>query len=85
MTGKLIGWLFGLFVLALGITNIIYGNDSDFGFFLVLLSFIFYPPIGKFLKSHFGFLIPIWVKIVLALFILWSNIAVGAIAEGYVF
>ena len=85
MFGKLISWLFGLLVLTVGILNIIFGNDADFGVFLVLLAFLYFPPVTNYIKKQFRIALPVWIKIVLALLCIWANLAVGAIAEGNVF
>jgi len=85
MIRKLLGWFFGLIISVLGILNICYGNDADFGVFLILISLVFYPPTNLFIKNRFRWVIPVWIKVLLAIFLIWANLAVGALAEGYVF
>ena len=85
MFGTVAGWAFGILILILGILNLLYGNDADFGAFLVLISFVFYPPVNQFVQNRFHFSIPVWMKVVLAVLLLWVNMTVGAIAEGFVF
>ncbi|NLP57685.1 hypothetical protein [Lutibacter sp. B1] len=80
----LVGFL-GLLFFLTGLLNLFYGNDFGLGVFFIFLSFIYLLPINKFLKNKFGFSIHYSLKIVLALFIIWVTLAVGAIAEGYVF
>ena len=75
--GNLAGWLFGGLVLAIGVLNTFWGNDQGFGIFLVLLSFVYYPPFNTLLKKWFGFTLPVVVKIVLGIFILWAALGVG--------
>ena len=81
---KTISWFFGGLLLTVGILNIIFGNDADFGVFLVLLAFFYFPPVTNYIKKQFGFALPVWIKIILALLCIWANLAVGAIAERYV-
>ena len=71
------GWLFGLVVLAIGLINTFWGNDPEFGIFLVLLSFIYFPPVNVLIKKMIGFSIPAIAKILLGVFIIWAALGVG--------
>ena len=71
------GWLFGLVVLAIGLINTFWGNDPEFGIFLVLLSFIYFPPLNVLIKKMIGFSIPVIAKILLGVFIIWAALGVG--------
>ncbi|HEX2533436.1 MAG TPA: hypothetical protein VHK69_06855 [Chitinophagaceae bacterium] len=75
--GDLIGWLFGSTVLAIGVVNTFWGNDPGFGLFLVLLSFVYYPPAHARLRQWTGFSIPVVIKFLLAVFIIWAALGVG--------
>jgi len=81
--GKLLNWFFGISVLIVGVLNMFYGNDADFGLFLILVSFFYFPPIQTLIKNRLGITIPVWVKIILAIVLVWVNLAIGAISEGY--
>ncbi|MAN59523.1 MAG: hypothetical protein CMC08_06775 [Flavobacteriaceae bacterium] len=81
--GNTLSVLFALLTLTLGIMNMARGNDFEFGIFLVMLSLIFLPPVTNFLKQRFGLPFPIWLKIIIAALVVWVNLAVGAINEGY--
>jgi hypothetical protein len=72
-----IGWLFGITFLLVGFINTFWGNDPGFGVFIILLSFVYFPPVNILLKEKFGFSIPVIAKILLALFIIWAAIGVG--------
>jgi hypothetical protein len=74
---NLIGWLFGLLFLAIGIVNTFWGNDPGFGLFIIVLAFIFFPPINSLIKSKTGFVIPRVVKWLIGLFILFAALGVG--------
>jgi hypothetical protein len=75
--GNLAGWLFGGLVLTIGVINTFWGNDTLFGIFLALLSFVYYPPVNRLVKKVVGFSIPLVVKIVLGIFIIWAALGVG--------
>ena len=70
-------WIFGILVFAIGVLNVFWGNDAGFGVFIVLLSFAFFPLINTLIKEKVGFTIPLIVKIVLGIFILWAALGVG--------
>jgi hypothetical protein len=74
-------WFFGILVLAIGIVNSFWGNDPFFGIFLLLLSTIYFPPVNVLLKKWLGFSIPVIVKIVLGIFILWAALGVGELFD----
>ncbi|TBW28290.1 hypothetical protein [Gramella sp. KN1008] len=79
----IVGWLFGVFVLVVGIMNLLRGNDPGLGVTYVVLSVIYFPPVNRILKDLFGFSISYYLKAALAILIIWVTLAVGAIAEGY--
>ena len=74
-----VSWLFGLVVLAIGIVNMFWGNDPEFGIFLALLSLFYFLPVNTILKKVTGFSIPRvgLVKIILGIFIIWAALGVG--------
>ncbi|HER40615.1 MAG TPA: hypothetical protein ENO10_05290 [Salinimicrobium catena] len=87
MTGRFlvsagISWFFTLVFLTLGVMNLILVHPVP-GIFYLLFSCIFLPPLTTFLKSRTGVSIPLWIKILLALIILWGTLAVGDLAEMY--
>jgi hypothetical protein len=76
---NIISWLFGLLFFAIGIVNTFWGDDSVFGIFIILLSFVYFLPVNDILKKMTGFSIPAMgiVKIILGIFILWAALGVG--------
>jgi hypothetical protein len=72
-----ISWMFGIAVVAIGILNIFWGNDQGFGIFILLLSFIYFPPVNRIFKEKTGFSIHKNIKIVLGIFIIWAALGVG--------
>jgi hypothetical protein len=84
-TSNLIGWVFGIAVFAAGVVNTLWGNDPGFGIFLLLLSFVYFPPTSNLLraisKQLIGFPIPKIAKIVLGIFIVWATLGVGELFD----
>jgi len=74
---NLAGWLFGIVAFAIGVINTFWGDNPFFGVFILLLSFVYFPPVNALLKKITGFAIPIIPKILLGLFILWVSLGVG--------
>lgn len=69
--------IFGLAFLAAGLINAFWGNDPGFGIFIVILSFIYFPPVTALIKRWTGVSIPLIAKIGLGLFIIWASLGVG--------
>ena len=78
---NLISWLFGTLVFAIGIVNTFWGNDPGFGVFLLLLSFIYFPPADALLQEMTGFIIPGVAKIILGIFIILASLGVGELFD----
>ena len=76
-----IGWLFGAVVFAAGIVNVFWGNDPEFGVFIVLLSFVFFPVTNVVLSDFGGFTVPGLAKVALALLIVWMTLGVGELPD----
>lgn len=67
---KVLSWLFGIVVLAIGFLNSFWGNDLGFGIFLILLSLVYFPPSNVTFKKISGFSIHFVLKIMLGIFII---------------
>jgi len=78
---NLTGWLFGIAVFAIGVVNMFWGNDPVFGVFILLLSFVYFPPVNALLRGRTRYSIPVIAKIVLALFIIWVTLGVGELFD----
>ena len=76
-----ISWVFGILVFAIGMVNSFWGNDPFFGVFIILLSFLYFPPVTAIFKKITGFNIPRFVKIVVGIFILWAALGVGELFD----
>ncbi len=75
--------VFGILVFAIGLVNTFWGNDTGFGIFILLLSFLYFLPVSDLLKKITGFTIPKMglIKIGLAFFIIWASLGVGELFD----
>lgn len=78
---QLAGWFFGLVFTAIGLINLFWGNDPGYGVFVVLLALIYFPPVTYFIQGITGFRIPVWSKVLLGVFIIWSSLGVGELFD----
>jgi hypothetical protein len=79
--GNITGWLFGILVMAVGTVNMFWGNDPEFGVFIFLLAFLYLPPANAFFKKRTGFAVPLGLKIILGIFIVWVTLGVGELFD----
>ena len=83
--GNIIGWMFGILVLAIGIVNSFWGDDVGFGIFLILLSSVYFPPtstlIDRLFKRWTGFSIHYTLKVFLGILIIWAAVGVGELPD----
>jgi phosphate starvation-inducible membrane PsiE len=73
----IVGIIFGVLLICIGIVNTFWGNDVGLGIGLILLSFLYFPFATNIIKQKTGIHIPVWVKIVLGLLLLWIVLGVG--------
>ena len=71
---------FGILFLVIGILNAIIINPL-FGIFYALLSLIYFPFSARFIKERSGIRFPNWLKLLIALLILWGTLAVSDLME----
>ena len=71
------GWTFGIIFLSVGLINTFWGNDTGYGLLIVLASLVFFPPVNTRFKEMLGFSIPVLLKVVTGLFIVWTALGVG--------
>lgn len=86
MNSKLIffnasGWMFGTIIMAIGLVNTFWGNDPFFGIFILFISLIYFPPVNELFKKVTRFSIPLAVKIILGLLVLWAALGVGELHD----
>lgn len=78
-----VSWTVGFLIFIIGVLNILRGNDPYLGIGFMLVSFLYVPTTNQFIKKKLGISIHYLLKIILAFFLLWIAMSVGAIAEGY--
>jgi hypothetical protein len=81
LLGNIFSWFFGIVFLAIGLINTFWGNDPGYGIFISLLSFVYFPPITTLFKNISGLSVPLLVKIILGVFILWSALGVAELFD----
>jgi len=79
-TGNIISWIFCTVFFILGVLNAFLVHPVP-GMFYILLSLVYLPLVNIFLKKKFGFSIPLTLKIIFGLVILWGTLAVGDLME----
>jgi len=81
--GNILSYLFGVIAFGIGIVNTFWGNDPGFGIFILVLSLAYFLPVNELFKKITGYTIPKlgWIKVVLALFILWASLGVGELFD----
>lgn len=80
MPSHIIGWVFGVVVLAVGVLNIILVHPVP-GTVYLLLSLIYFPPANAYLKQIVGFSIPPAVKIFLGIVIIMFTLGVSDLGD----
>lgn len=77
---NIVGWAFTFLFAIIGILNLILVHPVPGLFYLVLATV--YPPLtDQLIRSKFGFAIPLVVKIVIGLVVLWGTLAVTDLAD----
>ncbi len=78
---KILGWLLGIVFSLIALINIFWGNDSMFGVFLLLLALTYMPTINELIALKTGIRLPLWTKIAIVVFIIWSSLGVGELFD----
>ena len=75
-----VSWAFFAVFIVTSMLNVVLVHPVP-GIFYLLLSIIYPPLINDFLRSKIGFAIPMWLKVVIGVVVLWGTLAVGDLAE----
>ena len=81
IAGNIISSLFGILAMAIGLVNCFWGNDPGYGVFIVLFSLVFFPPVTDLIKKITGISVHYIIKILIAIFIIWSALGVGELGD----
>lgn len=73
----LLNLLMGLLCTFIGFVNCFWGNDPFYGYFITLISLIFYIPLYSLIANKIRPNFITMLKVILVLFILWSSLGVG--------
>jgi hypothetical protein len=77
---NIIRWGIGILFITIGILSLILVHPVP-GLFYLLLSIIYIPPANDYIEKKSGFSLPIIVKKILALLIIWTKLAVRDLIE----
>ncbi len=77
---NIICWVFGAAIFAIGVLNVFLVHTVP-GVIYLLLSFVYYPPANAILKKRFGFSIPLVVKIILGIVIIWFTLGMSDLGD----
>src|SRR5690349_11914575 len=77
---NIISWIFGIIVFAIGILNIFLVHPVP-GIVFLLLSLFFFPQTNVLIRKNFGFSIPIAVKIILGIIIIWFTLGISDLGD----
>ncbi|MFZ9877935.1 MAG: hypothetical protein ACO3EG_05175 [Chitinophagaceae bacterium] len=80
-TSEAFSILIGILFILIGIINTFWGNDPFFGIFILVAATIFFPYTTTQLSKKFNFNTAGWLKLLLALFIIWASIGVGELFD----
>ena len=76
----LVSWIFGTAVLVIGVLNMFLVHVIP-GLVFLLLSLVYFPPVNTLLRNRFGFSIPLLVKIILGIAIVWFTLGVSDLGD----
>ncbi len=79
-TSHIISWLFGTAVFAIGVLNVFLVHVVP-GVIYLLLSFVYFPSANAILKKRFDFSIPLVLKIILGIVIIWFTLGVSDLRD----
>ncbi len=80
MRSLTISWVLGIVVFTIGAANLLLIHPVP-GIVGLALSLLFFPPVNNFFKEKFGFQIPLAVKIILGLAIIWFTLGVSDLGD----
>jgi hypothetical protein len=78
--GNTISWIFSVLFFLLGILNLIWVHAVP-GFIYIVLGCLYLPVTNSFLNKKMGFTVPLLVKIIFGVLVLWGTLAVGDLME----
>lgn len=80
LTSRIGSWLFGAVVFIIGVLNLVLVHPVP-GLIYLFLSLVYFPPANDFLKKATGLSIPVAVKIILGIFIIWFTLGISDLGD----
>ncbi|MGZ5190110.1 MAG: hypothetical protein ACXWCZ_03765 [Flavisolibacter sp.] len=79
-SSNIISWILGIIVFAIGILNLIFVHPVP-GIIFLFLSLLFISQTNTLIRKNFGFSIPLVVKIILGIIIIWFTLGVSDLGD----
>jgi hypothetical protein len=79
-TSDIIGTSIGFIVFAIGISNLVWVHPVP-GILFILTSLIYLPVANEIFKRDLGFRIPLTVKVILAIVIIWFTLGISDLGD----
>jgi len=79
-TFPIISWVFGAIVFAIGVLNMFLVHAVP-GIIYLLVSLVYFPPANDMLREKFGFSIPVAVKVILGIVIIWFTLGISDLGD----
>jgi uncharacterized membrane protein len=76
-----LNFIFGLICSFIGFVNCFWGNDPFYGYFITLLSLIFYIPLFHVMIEMIKPNVMVVIRVIIGLFIVWSSLGVGELVS----
>ena len=76
----IMAWIFGTTLLTIGLLNMFLVHPLP-GIIYLLLSFLYFPPVTNLVMKRFGFLVPLVIKIILAIIIIMFTLGVSDLGD----
>ncbi len=76
----LINYIFGLLLFIIGILNLFLVHPIP-GVIFLLASLLYFDPVNKILQNKLGITIPLLLKIILALILIWFTLGVSDLGD----
>ena len=73
-------WIICAIFFSIGVLNMILIHPLP-GFIYILISLIYLPPLSKYIKVKLHLAMPIILKVILAVLVLWFTLGVGDLME----
>lgn len=76
----IISWLFAISIFAIGVMNVFLVHPVP-GIIYLLLSSVYFPPVNAILRIRLGISVPVVVKAIMGIVIIWFTLGVSDLAE----